>query len=56
MSTNIENNDKPHTAPVTENLSLSIIGGGALGALVGIVSGLIVESRHGRYRECSNSI
>jgi len=46
MSTNTENNDKQHSAPVTENLSLGIIGGGALGALsalVGFVSGLIVE-------------
>ena len=47
MSTNTENNDKQHNSPVIENLSLSIIGGGALGALsalVGFVSGLIVES------------
>ena len=47
MSTNTENNDNQHNAPVIENLSLSIIGGGALGALsalVGFVSGLIVES------------
>ena len=47
MNTNTKNNDKQHNAPVTENLSLSIIGGGALGALaalVGLVSGLIVES------------
>ena len=47
MSNNIENNDKPHTAPVIKNLSPSIIGGGALGALcalIGIVFGFIVES------------
>jgi len=47
MSTNIENNHKQHTAPVIENLSLSIIGGGVLGALFALVvfvSGLIVES------------
>jgi len=44
MSTGIEKDNQSHNIAVFRNLSLSIVGGGALGALVGILSGFSVGS------------